>query len=56
MSGKKYLISYNWKRNLSQYCYNDHYETDSLVKAIVKFLVLKTKYDIMTIEYRDFKE
>ena len=57
MPGKKYLISYDWKRNLNgQYCYYEHYETDSLIKAVFKFLMLKRKYEIMTIEYRDFKE
>ena len=57
MSGKKYLISYDWKMNLNgQYCYYEHYETDSFIKAVLKFLMLKRKYEIMTIEYRDYKE
>ena len=57
MSGKKYLISYDWKMNLNgQYCYYEHYETDSFIKAVLKFLMLKRKHEIMTIEYRDYKE
>lgn len=57
MNPKKYMISYDWKRlRDGGYGYYEHFETNSFLIMIIKFLLLKLKYETIDIEYRNYHD
>ena len=56
MHGNKYLISYDWQAPRGTYTYMKHWEGDSLIMFLIKFAVLSFKYEIIDVQYRNFKD
>ena len=56
MHGSKYLISYDWQAPRGTYTYMKHWEGDSLIMFLIKFAVLSFKYEIIDVQYRNFKD
>lgn len=56
MKTRKYVIRYDWKQYCDyedEYYYSECYMTDSLIKCLIKFLILKREYKIMAIEFAE---
>ena len=57
MEPKKYLLSYDWKEGRDgHFFFHDHFETDSFIKFLCKFVLLSIKYEIIDVQYRNFKD
>lgn len=56
MGGDKYLISYDWRNPMGIYVFCNHYSTNSLIKFVFKFICLSLKYEVIDIQYRNFKD
>ena len=56
MSQDKYLISYDWRNPRGTYVFCNHWQGNSLIKFIFKFVYLSLKYDVIDIQYRNFKD
>ena len=52
MNPKRYIIFYDWKPCLTGYNYYERFETNFLVVMVIKFLMLRLKYDIIDVEFR----
>ena len=56
MSGDKYIIQYDWRNPRGTYVFCGGWSTNSLVKFICKFIYLSFKYEVIDVQYRNFKE
>ena len=53
MNSKKYMLHYDWRENLSgMFMFHEHYETDSFVLALIKFVWLRSRYSTISVDYR----
>ena len=53
MNPKKYMLHYDWRENRNgQFMFHEHYETDSFVLALIKFVRLRFRYSTISIDYR----
>ena len=52
----KYLILYDWRNPRGTYVFCNHWSTNSLFKFVGKFIYLSLKYEVMDIQYRNFKD
>ena len=52
----KYLISYDWRNPMGMYVFCNHYSTNSLLKFVFKFIYLSLKYEVIDVQYRNFKD
>lgn len=56
MQQDKYLISYDWRNPRGMYVFCNHWSTNSLFKFACKFIYLSLKYEVIDIQYRNFKD
>lgn len=56
MESDKYLISFDWRNPRGNYTFCQHWSGNSLLKFIFKFIILSFKYEIIDVQYRNFKE
>lgn len=57
MYQKRYVIRYDWAQlRVRGYGYYDYFETDHFLVFLLKFLLLKRKYKIMDVYYRDDRD
>jgi hypothetical protein len=56
MGQDKYLISYDWRNPMGTYVFCENWSTNSLVKFICKFVYLSFKYEVIDVQYRNFKD
>lgn len=53
MPPKKYMLHYDWRENLNgPYTFYKHYETDSFVMAVIKFIRLRFRYSTISADYQ----
>ena len=56
MGGDKYLIQYDWRNPMGTYVFCENWSTNSFIKFIMKFVYLSFKYEVIDVQYRNFKE
>jgi hypothetical protein len=56
MGQDKYLISYDWRNPRGTYVFCEHWSTNSFIRFIIKFAVLSFKYEVIDVQYRNFKD
>ena len=56
MESDKYLISFDWRNPRGNYTFCQHWSGNSLLKFIFKFIILSFKYEIIDVQYRNFKD
>ncbi len=56
MPQDKYFISYNWCNPRGTYVFFNHWSTNSLLKFVVKFVYLSLKYEVIDIQYRNYRD
>lgn len=52
----KYLILYDWSNPRGTYVFCNNWSTNSLFKFVFKFIYLSFKYEVIDIQYRNFKD
>ena len=55
MCGDKYLIQYDWRNPNGLYMFMQNWSTNSLVKFIFKFIWVSFKYEVVDVQYRNYK-
>ena len=56
MNQDKYIIQFDWRNPQGQYTFCQYWSSNSLLKFLFKFVVLSVKYEIIDVQYRNFKE
>lgn len=56
MDGDKYVIMYDWRAPRGVYTFCGNWSANSFIRFIIKFIRLSFRYDIIDVNYRNFRD
>ena len=56
MGGDRYFIQYDWRNPRGTYVFCENWPTNSFIKFICKFVYLSFRYEVIDVQYRNFKD
>lgn len=56
MGGDKYMIQYDWRDPMGTFLFMQNWSTNSLAKFIIKFIWVSFHYEVVDVQYRNFKD
>ena len=56
MPPDKYFISYDWRAPRGTYLFCKHWSSNWLIPFLFKFVVLSFKYEIIDVQFRNYRE